>query len=174
MTSKLMPNEPVPALSLSTADGGTWDLAAQKPQNFTMIVFYRGLHCPVCKTYLQTLEELADSYRQSGFSIIAASMDPEKQARQTAEEWELSKTTIGYGLLAETARDWGLYLSEAIKESEIDLFCEPGLFWIRPDGRLYMADVSNMPWPRPDLAYLHTKIPFAVEKNYPTRGTYRN
>lgn len=172
MTNKLMPDALVPTLSVPTVGGGHWDLAAQDPLNFTMIIFYRGLHCPVCKTYLQTLEELVEAYQQSGFSIIAISMDTRDKARESAEEWKLSKTKIGFGLTADSARDWGLYLSSAIKESEIDLFCEPGLFWVRPNGRLYMADVSNMPWPRPDLAYLHSKIPFAVEKKYPARGTH--
>jgi peroxiredoxin len=171
MTDKLTPDAQVPALSVPTLGGGRWDLAGQTPENFTMIVFYRGYHCPVCKAYLGTLEGLADAYEKAGFSIIAASMDTRERAEKSADEWALSKVTVGYGLTEETARDWGLYLSSAIKDGEADLFCEPGLFWVRPDGRLYLADVSNMPWARPDLEFLHSKIPFAVEKNYPARGT---
>jgi hypothetical protein len=47
----LKPRKPVPALDFDTVGGDRWSLAAQKPQNFTMIVFYRGLHCPVCRRY---------------------------------------------------------------------------------------------------------------------------
>lgn len=171
MTMKLTPDAQTPALAVETLGGGRWELAAQKPENFTMIAFYRGYHCPVCKSYLQKLEGLVDRYEQAGFSVIAVSMDTGERARKTVEEWDLSRTTIGYGLSEQAARNWGLYVSKAIKEAEADIFCEPGLFWVRPDGRLYLVDVSNMPWARPDLEFLYSKIPFAVENGYPARGT---
>ena len=43
----LKPRQPVPALDVDTLNG-SWSLAAQNPENFTMAVFYRGLHCPIC------------------------------------------------------------------------------------------------------------------------------
>jgi peroxiredoxin len=43
----LMPRQKVPALSVPLVGGGTWSLADQSPENFTMVVFYRGLHCPI-------------------------------------------------------------------------------------------------------------------------------
>lgn len=67
--------------------------------------------------------------------------------------------------------NWGLYLSEAIKEDEPHVFAEPGLFLVRPDGTLYLASVSNSPFARPDLEALLGKIDFIVEKGYPARGT---
>ncbi len=135
-----------------------------------MVVFYRGYHCPVCKAYLQKLEGLIEQYQAAGFAVIALSMDDAERVRKSADEWQLSKTTIGYGLDEAEARRWGLYISRAIKDGEANIFCEPGLFWVRPDGRLYLADVSNMPWARPDLEFLYSKIPFAIEKGYPARG----
>jgi len=172
MTMKLMPEAQAPALAVSTLDGGSWELSAQAPENFTMVVFYRGYHCPVCKAYLQKLDGLVGQYRQAGFSVIAVSMDDAGRAAKSAEEWGLSNLTIGYGLSEAAARSWGLYVSKAIKEAEADIFAEPGLFWVRPDGRLYLIDISNMPWARPDLEFLFSKIPFAVENGYPARGTY--
>ncbi len=170
MSTMLTPDAAVPDLKVSTVGGGTWELAAQTPENFTMIVFYRGLHCPLCKAYLQKLEGLLTGYEEAGFSTIAVSMNPEDLAKQSADEWGLSKMTIGYGLSEADARAWGLYISKAIKDGEADVFSEPGLFWIRPDGRLYLADVSNMPWSRPDPEFMLSKVPFAVEKGYPARG----
>ena len=171
MTTKLMPEARAPALAVDTLAGGRWELSAQAPQNFTRGVFYRGYHCPVCKAYLQKLEGLVEQYEQAGFSVIAVSMDDAERAGKSAEEWELSKIRIGYGLSEAAARSWSLYVSKAIKEAEADIFAEPGLFWVRPDGRLYLIDISNMPWARPDLEFLFSKIPFAVEKGYPARGT---
>ena len=56
MSQKLMPDSQAPALSLPLVGGGTWTLANQSPKNFTMVIFYRGLHCPVCKMYLEKLK----------------------------------------------------------------------------------------------------------------------
>jgi len=170
MSVRLTPDAQVPSLDIETIAGDSWSLSDQKPENFTMVVFYRGLHCPVCKAYLQKLQELVSGYEEAGFSVIAVSMNSEALARQTAEEWEIKSLTMGHSLSEAQARSWGLYISTAIKDAEADIFCEPGLFWVRPDGKLYLADVSNMPWSRPDLAFLQSKIPFAVENQYPARG----
>ena len=40
----LLPNKSVPALKLNLVGGGRYSLAAEKPQNFTMVVFYSGLN----------------------------------------------------------------------------------------------------------------------------------
>lgn len=168
--TKLTPDAPVPALSLPLLGGGTFTLNENAPENFTMVIFYRGLHCPVCKSYLETLNGLVNDYRTAGFDLVAASMNDADTAAKTRQEWDIANVPVAYGLTEAQAREWGLYVSKAIKDAEADIFCEPGLFWVRPDGRLYLADVSNMPWARPDLAFLLSKVPFAVEKGYPARG----
>jgi hypothetical protein len=45
----------VPMLDLPLVGGGRYSLGAEKPKIFALIVFYRGLHCPICKTYLRDL-----------------------------------------------------------------------------------------------------------------------
>lgn len=170
MSTMLTPDAQVPNLAVETVGGETWKLSEQAPENFTMLVFYRGLHCPVCKSYLQTLQSLLNAYEDSGFSTIAISMNNETLATQTVSDWEVDQLTVGHSLSEADARAWGLYVSRAIKDVEADVFCEPGLFWVRPDGRLYLADVSNMPWARPDLAFLQSKVAFAVDNGYPARG----
>lgn len=169
--TRLMPDTKAPSLTVDTVGGGSWSLAEQKPEKFTMVVFYRGLHCPVCKGYLQGLDKLVSDYTAAGVPVVAVSMNDESKARQSKEEWGIENLTLGYGLSESDARDWGLYVSTAFKEGEADRFNEPGLFLVRPDGRLYLINISNMPWGRPDLGELLGKINFAVEKNYPARGT---
>lgn len=44
----LLPRQPVPPLDVPILDAGSWSLADDKPASFTMAVFYRGLHCPIC------------------------------------------------------------------------------------------------------------------------------
>lgn len=170
MTHKLMPDTQAPDLSLPLVGGGTWSLADQTPENFTMIVIYRGLHCPVCKSYLGKLNALVSTAAEVGVSVVAASMDSQARAQQAKTDWGLDQLDLAYGMTATDVANWGLYLSTSIKVAESDEFAEPGLFWVRPDGRLYLIDISNMPWSRPDVAFLLSKVTFAIENNYPARG----
>jgi len=172
MSQKLMPAAQAPALELPLVGGGTFKLADEKPENFTMVLFYRGYHCPVCKGYLGNLAALLSDFESAGFNVVIASMNDEELATKAAQEWDLGNTRVAYGLTLEQAKDWGLWVSKAFKDVEADFFTEPGLFWIKPDGSLYLADISNMPWARPDLGNLLSKVPYALEHNYPPRGTY--
>jgi peroxiredoxin len=171
MSQKLMPDTQAPALSLPLVGGGTWTLSDQTPRNFTMVVVYRGLHCPVCKSYLGKLNGLVGMAADAGVTVVAASMDPEDRAAKAKTDWGLDNLDVAYGLTKEDVANWGLYLSTSIKEAENDQFAEPGLFWVRPDGRLYLIDISNMPWSRPDVEFLLSKVQFAMDNNYPARGT---
>ena len=157
-------------LSLDTIGGKHWTLDEQQPDTFTMLVFYRGFHCPVCKTYLQTLEKKLGDFRDRGVNVIAISMDDKVRAEQSVKEWGLKELTVGYGLTEAAARGWDLYISEAISDKEPDRFSEPGLHLIRPDNTMYASAVQSMPFARPALDDLLKAIDFVVEKNYPARG----
>lgn len=170
MSTKPMPDTQAPALSLPLVGGGTWSLADQSPRNFTMIIVYRGLHCPVCKSYLGKLNALTDMAAEAGVGVVVASMDPEDRATQAKADWGLDNLDVAYGMTKADVKNWGLYLSTSIKEAENDQFAEPGLFWVRPDGRLYLVDISNMPWSRPDVEFLLSKVQFAMDNSYPARG----
>ena len=43
------PGSPAPALELPVVGGETFRLGERAPKLFTMLVFNRGLHCPVCR-----------------------------------------------------------------------------------------------------------------------------
>ncbi|MBR2573900.1 MAG: redoxin domain-containing protein [Loktanella sp.] len=171
MTHLLIPDAPAPALSLPVVGGGTWTLADQTPGSFTMIVIYRGLHCPVCKTYLTKLSAMMDDARSYGLNVVVASMDGMTRAAQAKADWGLTDIPVAFDLSVADVKNWGLYLSTSIKEAEPAQFAEPGLFWVRGDGRLYLVDISNMPFSRPDLDILIPKAKMAMDNNYPARGT---
>jgi peroxiredoxin len=171
MPQTLMPDTQAPALTVALVGGGTWDLSQQSPRNFTMIVVYRGYHCPVCKAYLQKLNALTGMATDAGVDVLAVSMDDADRATKTKAEWALDNLTLGYGLTSADASAWGLYQSDAIKDAEATRFAEPGLFWVRPDGRLYLISVANMPWARPDVEFLLSKVDFAMANSYPARGS---
>jgi len=171
----LYPRQPVPALEVPTVGGGTWKLSDQSPENFTMVVFFRGLHCPICAGYLKDLQRKLDDFAAAGVTAIAVSSDSQERAEKTAEEWGLDKLTMGYGLDLDTARAWGLYVSTGRGPTssgveETRLFSEPGIFLVRPDGTLYFGSVQTMPFARPSFAEILNASKFVVEKNYPARG----
>ncbi len=171
----LMPRQPVPPLEVSTLDHGTWRLADQHPDNFTLVVFYRGLHCGICSGYLGDLDRKLGAFKERGVEVVAISSDTQERARQSQEKWELPNLTIGYGLDLDVARDWGLYISTSrgmtsAGVEEPKLFNEPGLFLIRPDGILYFASVQTMPFARPGFGDILKALDFVIAKDYPARG----
>lgn len=169
--SRVIPRQPVPPLSVTTLDHGPFDLARCKPERFTLIVFYRGLHCPVCRGYITELANLAPEFAARGTDVIAVSTDTEERTRQAQTQWELDALKVGYGLSIDTARAWGLFISSAKPGStEPTLFAEPGVFVVRADGTLYAAIVNTMPFARPHLKDVLTGLDFVIKNDYAARG----
>ena len=171
----LMPRQTVPALSVPTIGGGTWTLADQKPENFTMVVFYRGLHCPICGKYLADLNSKIEEFAKRGGESVVISSDSEERAAEAKAQWKLDNLTIGYGLDLDVARQWGLYISTSRGKTstgvvEPDLFSEPGIFIVRPDGTLYFGNVQTMPFARPQFAEILGALDFVLKNDYPARG----
>ena len=171
----LIPRQPVPGLSVPLAGGGKFDLGAEKPKNFQLLVFYRGLHCPQCRKQLTDLEAKLPEFAKRGVSVVAISSDLSERAEKTKHEWGLPNLRIGYALNLHAARAFGLWISTGRGKTsagidEPAMFNEPGLFLIKPDGTLYCASVQTMPFARPQFADLLAAIDFVLEKNYPARG----
>ncbi len=173
--SALKPRTKSPELEVETLAAGCWRLSEQRPENFTMIVAYRGLHCPICRTYLSELDRNAEEFGKRGVEVIAVSTDTLERAAQTKDEWKLRNLRIGYGLSIPKAREWGLYISSSRGKTstgvvEPDQFNEPGVFLIKPDQTLYASSVATMPFARPHFKEILAAIDFIVEKDYPARG----
>ena len=164
------PKHTAPNLQFPLLDGNQWNLADQNPDNFTLVVFYRGLHCPLCKKYLQQLQELLPEFEQRGVNVVAVSMDSEKRARLSRQKWELSNLTLGYGLSEKSARDWALYLSAGVKDGEPREFSEPGLFLIDNNNKVYYSAINSNPWGRPYLPSFVKAVDYIVHSGYPARG----
>lgn len=164
------PRQPAPKLEVSTVGGDTWSLESSKPETFTMVVAYRSLHCPLCKSYLGELEAKLPEFEKLGVEVIAVSVDTAERAARSKAEWGLAKMRVGYGLTIDTARQWGLFISRAQKDSEPNEFTEPGLFLVKSDGTLYTASIANTPWARPPLDQMLRAIDFFAKNNPPARG----
>ncbi|HEY4200349.1 MAG TPA: peroxiredoxin-like family protein [Devosiaceae bacterium] len=172
----LLPRQRVPELRVPTLLHGDFDLAAEAPKLFTLVCFYRGLHCPVCLKYLRDLEALLPEYERRGTTVIAISSDTRERAQAMANKVG-PNLRFGYSLPLTVARQWGLYISSSRGKSSINieeppLFSEPGVFLVRPDGTLYYGAVQTMPFARPVFSELLQAIDFAITKDYPARGEY--
>ncbi len=173
----LMPRQPVPALNLPTLAHGEFKLANDAAPNFTLVVFYRGLHCPICLKYLLELGRLQPEFDQRGVKVIAVSSDGRERAQAMADKLNAARLRMGYDLSLANAREWGLYVSTSrgvtsIGIEEPALFSEPGVFIVRPDATLYYSAVQTMPFARPHFDELLAALDFALAKDYPARGEY--
>ncbi|WP_084794518.1 peroxiredoxin-like family protein [Pseudoponticoccus marisrubri] len=169
----LTPTQPFPALSLPTLDGNGFDTSRDLGPNGAVVVFYRGLHCPICKTQLGEIEGLLDKAAELDIAVVAISGDTRDKARQTAEEAGAKQLRIAHDLSMTEARDWGLHLSQAREgSSEPPLFNEPGIFYLLPDGTVYASWVQSFPFARPPFEDVLAAVKFRLDKGYPPRGSY--
>jgi len=171
----LYPRQQVPALEVPLVGGGTFKLADESPENFTMVVFYRGLHCPICSMYLGDLHSKLEKFAAHGVNVIVLSSDDEERATEAKEKWNLPNLRLGYGLSLEAAREWGLYISTSRGKTSVGieepaLFSEPGLYLVRPNGELYFGTVQTMPFARPSFGDILKALDFVIANDYPGRG----
>ena len=113
----LMPRQPVPALLVPTLAHGAFTLADDGAPNFTLVVFYRGLHCPICLKYLLELGRLQPEFEQ--------------RCLGSAREW---------GLYISTSRG-----TTSIGIEEPALFAEPACSSCAPTARSSTARCRRCP-----------------------------
>ncbi|MEW1808048.1 peroxiredoxin-like family protein [Pseudarthrobacter sp. NPDC080039] len=170
----LIPTQTAPALGLPLVGGGSTDdlkLGTGDGGRFSLVVFYRGLHCPICRKQLAEIDKRIENLKAAGIGqVVAVSMETAERSHQVADRWHLANLPVAYGLTEEAARAWGLNLSHAIKDGEPDLFNEPGIFILDEDGTLFWSSTATMPFGRPSLDDVTAGLKYAQEHDYPARG----
>ncbi len=156
--------------SFPTVAGGDPITVGAPKDRWTMLIVYRGKHCPRCKRYLNKLNDTLDSWTDFMDVVVVSADTKEKSLTDKVEfGWNFD---LCYGLSEVQMRSLGLYVSEPLSEAETTgLFAEPGTFAIRPDGSLMLVDISNGPASRPDLEELLDGMKFNIENDRPIRGT---
>lgn len=165
-----MPGDKAPTLKVDVIGGMALDLAAGRPESFTVVFFYRGLHCPVCKRQLEELNGKLADFEALGIKVHAVSMDGKDRAERQKSEWAIGNLPIGYGLSEASAREWGLFISAKAKDPEPARFAEPGIAVVYPDGTIYALYLQNVPFARPSLDALKDGLKFIIANDYPIRG----
>ena len=172
MPTLINPQSHMPDLDLPLVGGGRFNIADVQAEKFLIMVFYRGFHCPKCKTQLQEIDAQYNDLISKGYQFVAVSMDGQERADKAKSEWDLKFLPIAYDLPLMTAKTYGLFISDGRPDTkEPKLFSEPGLFVVKGDGALYAEYIQNTPFGRPPIGDIIGGLEFVIEKGYPTRGT---
>lgn len=167
-TKKMAAGEKFPMIGWNAVSGDR--LVPSNGSGWRLLVVYRGKHCPLCKTYLNTLNEMVGEFQAASIAVFTVSADGKEKAEADVAEhgWTFP---VGYGLSVDEMRQLGLYISDPRSPQETDRpFAEPALFVINPAGDTQIIDISNAPFTRPDLKSLLKGLQFVISKDYPIRG----
>ncbi len=144
--------------------------AQAEASGWRALIVYRGKYCPICKSYLTALNHMREEFRSAGVAVSAVSADTREKAEAEVAEcgWTFP---VGHYLSIDDMRQLGVYVSDPRSPQEADRpFAEPALFVINPDAEAQIIDISNAPFPRPDLKSLLNGLQFVISKDYPMRG----
>ncbi|MEP2922240.1 redoxin domain-containing protein [Sulfitobacter sp.] len=169
-TPKPIPGSILSPMTFPNVKGGEITVGGPK-DNWTLLVVYRGKHCPRCKKYLNILNDMRGDWAEAGFDVVVVSADSREKAQADVDEfgWGFD---LGYGLTEDQMATLGVYVTEPLSPDEADgNFAEPGTFVMRSDGSQIIVAISNGPAVRPELGELLDGMIFNKTKDRPHRGT---
>ncbi len=168
--TRMLPGQTLDSdIELDLIIGAKWKLTEQSDHPWRLIVVYRGLHCPICKSQLKSLSGQLTNFTDAGITVVAASMDTAERAKKAHSDWELGDLPLAYGLSEDLAQRFGLYMSNAIKESEADRFTEPAIIAFKGDA-FKAIWLQSVPFARPKFEDVLSGLKFMEKNDYPARG----
>lgn len=169
-TPKPIPGRILNPMTFGHVSGGDITVGGDN-ENWTLLVVYRGKHCPRCKKYLNILNDMRSDWADAGFDVVVVSADSQEKAQADQAEfgWGFD---LGYGLSDDQMETLGVYVTEPLSPEEADgNFAEPGTFVLRNDGSQIIVAISNGPAVRPELSELLDGMIFNKKNDRPHRGT---
>lgn len=174
-TNKPKPGQPFPKIEVPQVGGGSLDLGERSTDdNWKLLVVYRGRHCPICTRYLNELNAIVPQLAELGVDVAAVSADSEARANEQLAQVN-PDFPVGHNLSIPQMEELGLYISSPRHGMDVEApFAEPGLFVIDQTGETRVADISNVPFARPDLGSMLKGITFmrGMKGDFPANGTY--
>ena len=168
--TQLIPGEKVPKLEAILTNDQLWLLHSESIDKFLIIIFYRGLWCPLCNKQLNDFNKIVDDFQEIGIQIMALTNDSLINVQTAKKDWNIDNITMGAEIDMATLKEWGLYISTKVFPPENDYFPEPGIFVISPDYTLYAAYIQSTPGGRASAKNLFDWMKIVVDHNYPSRG----
>ncbi len=174
-SEKLAAGSMFPVIPLPVLGGQMRDITKPKAGlDWMLILVYRGKHCPLCTTYLKQLNALIPDLNGLGVDVVAVSADAEARAISHMEEVS-PNFEVAHSMSIPQMQELGLYISGPHNGMNVETpFAEPGLFVLDENGILQIIDISNVPFARPDLAWIAKGIGFrrGPMKDAPVNGTH--
>ncbi|MEO5697829.1 MAG: redoxin domain-containing protein, partial [Burkholderiaceae bacterium] len=101
---KMSAGQNFPSMGWDAVGGGRVEPA--RASGWRVLMMYRGKHCPLCKTYLNTLNDMLSDFESAKVAVSTVSADTREKAQSQAAEcgW---KFPVGYGLSVEQMRQLG-------------------------------------------------------------------
>jgi hypothetical protein len=144
------PRESAPDLTVPLLRGGTNHLTDQRPRTFTMVVFFRGLHCPVCRAQLTELNRRLGELEQAGIDVMPSAARP-VSARPSLPRTAGSSVARWPTGSPKPRCEPGGCSSPAQSTTSSPRSQRAGLFLIAPDHTVYYESILSMPVGRPRL-----------------------
>jgi peroxiredoxin len=102
-----------------------------------VIIFHRGLHCPICVVHLQEFSSRISEFKAAGIQVLAIGPDTLDEGRENVQ----AVGAFPFPLLSDpqdaTARAFGLQVPAG--------YCQDGAFVIDPQRRMVVAQKSLEP-----------------------------
>ncbi len=172
---KPMPGAAFPPTLVPLLGGGTHELGAREGRDhWKLIVVYRGLHCPVCTRYLTQLNAILPDLEALSIDVVAVSADSAERAAKHMAQVNPA-FAVAHDLSVAQMQALGLYISGPRNGMDVERpFAEPGLFVVNEEGDVRIADISNVPFARPELQSLLGGLKFlrGMTSTFPTNGTF--
>ena len=169
MLYKPNPDKLMHKMTFPTIDGKGVTVSGAN-NRWQMIVVYRWLHRPICKTYTAKIDALKDKFDELETDVVFISGDTAEKAKKFASEVGL-ELPVAYDISIEQMRQLGLYISEPRPNETNRPFPEPGLFVLNEKGQPHIVEISNAPFIRPEPELIIRGIMHIKKNNYPIRGT---
>lgn len=174
-TQKPMPGAAFPSIQVPQLGGGTLDLGARSSSDhWKLVIVYRGRHCPICTSYLRKLNDIIQDLTSLRIDVAVVSADSKDRASEHMAQIS-PQFPVGYDLTITQMQQLGLYISGPRNGMDVEVpFAEPGLFVVDEAGAIKIADISNVPFARPELQSLLGGLNFVrgMTGTFPINGTH--
>lgn len=98
VNKKIVAGSIFPDIVVPGLDGENIDLSQPAgPNDWRLVIVYRGKHCPICTRYLSELNAVLPDLKKLGIDAVAVSADPQEKAAAQLEEVQ-PDFPVGYGL----------------------------------------------------------------------------
>lgn len=173
-TVKINAGATFPQLTVLDKQGQSVTLVSpEHKDDWTMVVVYRGQHCPVCTKYLNRLQDMYPKFAEIDVQIVAVSADSVEQLQAKLADDVSVDFPVYAGLTLKQMQQLGLYVSQPMSQAETDHpFAEPAIFVVNSNHQVQVLEVANSPFVRPDLDTLLSGLSYTRKNDYPIRGTH--